>query len=107
MSINVEPLFLDYKAWRLKNEDLANEVRGGIDAKSVWPCECVGLSRYGDAFDDCEECDGSGKVGGDVTNEVERQMRLAYEKQLERDYRLAVQAISGSPRTISSEGASS
>ncbi len=96
MPMNVEPLFLDYKAWRLKNEDLANEVRGGIAPKSVWPCDCVGLSRYNEPFDECEECDGSGKVGGDVTHEVERQMRMAYDKQLERDYRLAVRSLTSS-----------
>ena len=88
-----EPLFIDYKTWREQNEDRAKEILESLDLDEVCECECVGLNRSGDPFDDCNECDGSGSVGGDGKREVENQMRGEYAKQLERDYILAVRSI--------------
>ena len=87
------PLFLDYTAWRSQNEDMADEILRSLDVEHVADCECVELSKFVGAFEDCTKCDGTGKAGGDAKWEVERRMKQTYETQLEHDYRLAVHCI--------------
>ena len=87
------PLFLDYTAWRSQNEDLAIEIEQSFASEPVQDCECIGLSKFSQPFDDCDECDGTGEIGGDAKRETELEMRRRYEQQLEHDHRLAVHCI--------------
>ncbi|MCS6294333.1 MAG: hypothetical protein H8J66_14780 [Nitrospira sp.] len=92
MAAASESMFLDFLSWRHRNQDLEES----IQAENVFVCAWCGGNGEDEEEDgeECEACDGTGLPSSDdIKSGLMRLMREAYEKQLERDYRLAVRAL--------------
>ncbi|MDO8357240.1 MAG: hypothetical protein Q7U76_12690 [Nitrospirota bacterium] len=92
MNPPVEPMFLDFKAWRKRNTELEEPLRPEIDT------ECMECADKWEPNEHCDECDGTGERNKfNIDADMTYLMKQIYERYLERDYRLAVQAFYAQP----------